>query len=179
MIRTTLRGLAAATLLLAIPSMSAGAQQAASSRFGLKAGISLPTGDFGDGTDLGFHVGGHAAVPLSGAWGLRFDADFGRYGAQDPVDNVTVLGGVANLTYRIATASELKPYLLGGVGYYNWKVSGTGGGSVDDSDLAWNVGIGYDFALGGSKLFTELRYLSIQSEGSAATMLPIVVGLRF
>jgi hypothetical protein len=41
------------------------------------------------------------------------------------------------------------------------------------------VGVGYDFKLGNSNLFTELRFLSIQSEGSATNTLPIVIGLRF
>ena len=47
MIRMTLRGLVAATLLLAA-STAANAQMASDSRFGLQGGVALPTGDFGE-----------------------------------------------------------------------------------------------------------------------------------
>jgi hypothetical protein len=180
MLRTMLRGLTAATALLVLTSAAANAQMA-SSRFGVNAGIALPMGDFGDAAGLGFHVGGHVALPLQGALGLRFDADFGRYGGESGtgIDNVTLLGGVANLVYRLQTQSELKPYILGGLGYYNTKITANGGGSGDASDLAFNVGVGYDFKMGNSNLYTELRYLSIQGDGGSLNTLPIVIGLRF
>ena len=89
-----------------------------------------------------------------------------------------LLGAVANIVLPIKTTSELKPYVYGGLGMYQWTMNGTGG-SLDETDLAFNVGVGYDFKLGNSNLFTELRFLSIQSEGSATNTLPIVIGLRF
>jgi opacity protein-like surface antigen len=179
MIRSTLRVLATASLL--VVAASTAKAQVAESRFGLKAGIALPMGDFGDFAGLGFHVGGHLSIPLQGQIALRFDADYGRYEGENGiiVDNVSLLGGMANLVFNLQTQSELKPYLLGGVGFYNVTLTGNGGGSADDSALAFNVGIGYDFNLGGSKLFTELRYLSIQNEGGSTNTLPIVLGLRF
>jgi opacity protein-like surface antigen len=169
----------AASLLLV--TATAAQAQMAESRFGAKVGIALPMGDFGDVAGLGFHLGGHMSIPLQGKLGLRVDVDYGRYGGEDgsAVDNVSLLGGVANLVYRMETSSELKPYLLGGIGFYNTTVEGTGGGSNDASDLAFNVGVGYDFKFGNSNLFTELRFLSIQSDGSSTTTLPIVIGLRF
>lgn len=179
MIRSTLRGLAAATALVVLVSSTATAQDA--TRFGLKAGISLPMGDFGDAVGLGIHAGGHWNLPIGNKLGLRLDADYGRYSGEDgtTVDNVSVLGGIANLVYNMEPMGAMKPYFFGGLGFYNWTVNGTGGGSFDESDLAFNVGVGYDFKLGNANLFTELRFLSIQSEGDATNMLPIVIGLRF
>lgn len=181
MLRTTLRGLVAATLLLAAVSATAQAQESPASRFGLKAGISLPMGDFGDGADMGFHLGGHFGLPLSGALSLRIDGDYGRYGGADGtgIDNVSMFGGVANLMYRMTTESQLKPYFFGGLGFYNTTMNFDDGTSGDSSDLAFNFGVGYDFTLGNSKLFTELRYLSIQGDGGSLDALPIVIGIRF
>lgn len=165
---------------LVFAASTAQAQAAAESRFGVKAGIALPMGDFADAAGLGFHVGGHVGIPLKNALSLRIDADYGRYSGEDDlgIDNASLLGGVVNLVYKIETQSELKPYILGGLGFYNWKFEG-GGVTVDDSDLAFNVGVGYDFKMGGKSLFTELRFLSVQTDGDALNTLPIVIGLRF
>jgi opacity protein-like surface antigen len=180
MIRSTLRGLAAASLVLALTSSVAAAQMA-EPRFGVKAGIALPTGDFGDVAGLGLHLGGHFSLPLQNAFSLRLDAEYATYGGEDNtgLDNVSLFGGMANLVYRMQTQSELKPYFLGGVGMYNARFEATGGGSASEADFAFNVGVGYDFKLGGSQLFTELRYLSVQTDGGATGMMPIVLGLRF
>ena len=177
MIRTVLRGLAASAALLLVVTASANAQMESSSRFGLSAGVALPMGDFGDVAGLGIHVGGHLQMPLGEKLKLRLNGDFGTYGGDvTGLDNITLLGGVANLLMPITTTSALKPYLLGGLGFYQWTVNGTGGGSADQSDLAFNVGAGYDW---GKNFFTEIRFLSIQSAGSATNTLPITVGLRF
>ena len=75
---------------LVFAASTAQAQAAAESRFGVKAGIALPMGDFADGAGLGFHVGGHVGIPLKNALSLRIDADYGRYSGEEDVgiDNV-------------------------------------------------------------------------------------------
>lgn len=179
-VRRTVVLAAVATALVALTAPSARAQ-ASPLRFGAQAGLALPMGDFGDVAGLGLHLGGHMNLPLDGPLALRFDADYGRYAGEGGpgVDNVSLLGGVANLVYRIETASELKPYLLGGLGLYRSRIEGTGGGATTASDLAFAVGVGYDFRLGSADLFTELRVVSIQTDGRALNTLPIVIGMRF
>lgn len=180
MIARSLRGLMAATVLVAAVSTAAEAQMDSSPRFGINAGVALPMGDFGDLVGLGIHAGAHLTLPLSGNLGLRINGDYGRYGGDvTGLDNATLLGGVANLVYNIQTESAFDPYIFGGLGFYNWKFNGTGGSSFDDSDLAFNFGAGYNFMMGNSKLFAEIRYLSIQSPSESLNTLPIVIGLRF
>ena len=143
MIRTFLRGLAASAALLVLVTASGSAQMAGASRFGLSAGVALPMGDFGDAAGLGIHVGGHIQMPLGENLKLRFNGDFGTYGGDAPgLDNITLLGAVANLVLPITTTSALKPYVFGGLGFYQTKANLVGGGSVDNSDLAFNVGGG-------------------------------------
>jgi opacity protein-like surface antigen len=178
MMSRALRGVLAATVLVAATATAAEAQASSASRFGLSAGVALPMGDFGDVVGLGFQIGGHFQMPLGSTLKLRINADWGRYGGDVAgLDNATLLGGMANLVLPINTTSDLKPYIFGGLGFYQYEFNGTGG-SASESDMAFNVGVGYDFTLGNSKLFTEIRYLSIQSD-PAINSLPIVIGLRF
>lgn len=179
MFARSLRGVLAATALVAAVSTAAEAQQA-SKGLGVYGGIALPMGDFGDAAELGFLIGGQYSIPLQNALGLRFNADWSRFGLPDGFDGSwTMLGAMANLTYNIETGTGLKPYLLGGLGFYNTKLDIDGLGSDDSSDLAFNIGAGYNFTAGGRSLFTEIRYVSIQGEGDALTMLPITIGIRF
>lgn len=180
MIARAFRGLAAATVLVVAVSSAAQAQKMASmSKFGLSAGIALPMGDFGDIADLGFDVGGHWQTGLGEKVMLRINADLSRYGLNGVDGSATLLGGMANIVLPLHTQSAFKPYLLGGVGIYNTKIDITGLGNASSSDLAINVGAGYDFMMGSKKLFTEIRYVSIQTDGSSLTTLPIVIGIRF
>lgn len=176
MIARSLRGLVAATVLVAGVASVSEAQMNTAPRFGINAGVALPMGDFGDVAGLGIHAGAHLGMDLgeSGMWGLRFNLDYGNYGGEDGFDNSTLLGGMVNIVMNVNTESAWKPYLIGGLGYYNYDISG-----FDDSDLAFNVGAGYNFMMGNSSLFTELRFVSIQTEGDALNTLPIVIGLRF
>ena len=178
MLVRTLRGLAAATALIAAVSSSSAAQAPTNeSRFGVNAGIALPMGDFGDAAELGFHLGGHIQMPLGEMLKLRVNGDFGSYGLPDGVDGSwTLLGGMANIVLPITTSSALKPYVFGGLGMYKWKIDIDGLGAIDDTKLAFNVGAGYDF---GKNFFTEIRFLSIQTDNDALNTLPIVIGLRF
>jgi hypothetical protein len=178
MIARTLRGLAAATLLVVTVSAASQAQMMEQHRFGVSAGVALPMGDFGDAAGLGLQIGGQLALPMGERVSLRFNVDYGRYSGEGGIDHVSLLGGVANVVLPLNSASALKPYVLGGLGFYQTTVD-VGGGSVDNSDLAFNIGIGYDFTMGSRSMFTELKYLSIQGDGGSTNTLPIVIGLRF
>lgn len=179
MIARSIRGLFAATALMTVAATGVQAQEATKG-IGATAGVALPMGDFGDIAGLGFHIGGQYAMPLQNALGLRFNLDYGRYGLENNVDgNTSLLGGVVNLTFNIETGTGLKPYIFGGLGFYNTKIEIDGFGSDDSSDMALNFGAGYNFAMGGKSLFTEVRYLSIQGDGGNLNTLPIVIGLRF
>jgi hypothetical protein len=177
MIARSLRGLLAATVLVAGVASVSEAQMNTAPRFGINAGVALPMGDFGEFAGLGIHAGAHLGMGLgeSGMWGLRFNLDYGTYSGEDGADNSSLLGGMANIVMNVNTESAWKPYIFGGLGFYNWDAAGV----VDDSDLAFNIGAGYNFMMGNSNLFTEIRYLSVQTEGDALNTLPIVIGLRF
>ncbi len=172
----TIRGLVAAILLIAAATTVAEAQTQSASRFGISAGISSPMGDFGDFADLGFIVGGQFSTGLGERLMLRINVDFSSYGASSPGSgDVTLIGGIANILLPITTQSELKPYVLGGVGMVNAKADG----SDSRTELAFNGGIGFNFNMANRVWFTEVKFVSVQTDGSSTTYLPVVLGLKF
>ncbi len=172
----SIRGLVAATLLVAAAATVAEAQMQSASRFGISAGISSPMGDFGDFADLGFIVGGQFSTGLGEKLTLRINVDFSSYGASSPGSgDVTLIGGIANIVLPITTQSELKPYVLGGVGMVNAKADG----SDSRTELAFNGGIGFNFNMANRVWFTEVKFVSVQTDGSSTTYLPVVLGLKF
>lgn len=174
-----LRGVLAATALVAAVSTAADAQ-AASKGLGVYGGIAMPMGDFGDAADLGFQIGGQYSMPLKNALGLRINADWNRFGLPDDVDGSwTLLGAMANVTYNIESGSGLKPYVLGGLGFYQYSLDIGGTNVGDDSGVAFNVGGGFNFMMGGRNLFAEVRYVSISADGDPLSMLPVSIGIRF
>jgi len=180
MLVRTLRGLAAATLLVAAAATAAEAQMESSSRFGLSGGISSPMGDFGDAAELGFIVGGHWSRALGESLRLRVNVDLSRYGLPSGTDgNWMLIGGMANIVYPIQNESALKPYILGGLGMTRSSIDITGFGSSNSTDLAFNAGVGFDFMMGSRGWFTEIKYVSVQGDGGSLDYLPIVLGIKF
>ncbi len=176
MIGRTVRGLVAATVLVAAVSSAAEAQMSSTPRFGVNAGVAMATGDVGDAVGLGIHAGAHFGMPFgtSAMWGWRANFDYGMYGGEDGGNDLTIMGGVANVIMNVQTESAWKPYLLAGIGFYNWDAE-----VVDDSEMAFNIGAGYNFTMGSANWFAEIRYLSIQTDPDAINTIPIVIGLRF
>jgi opacity protein-like surface antigen len=129
--------------------------------------------------------------------GLRVDATYGTNGANDvlkgdlttrlgqPTDETTkLLGANLDVTYASRSTARAKPYLLGGLGMYHVTISVTSGDSTTENSetkLAWNLGAGVSFRLGGGAAFLELRYVNLAAVSGfpRTTFLPIIAGLRF
>jgi opacity protein-like surface antigen len=180
MLVRSIRGLVAATLLVAVAATASQAQMAKTSHFGISGGIAAPMSDFGDAADLGFIVGGQWSTGLGERLNLRINVDLSRYGLPNNVDgNWMLIGGMANLVLPIHTESGFKPYVLGGLGITNAKLDVTGAGSNSASKLAFNGGIGFDFMMGSRSWFTEVKFVSVQTDGSSLTYVPVVLGIKF
>jgi opacity protein-like surface antigen len=191
--RKTLYGTLAVSLLL-VSASTAGAQLASPIRFNVHAGAALPVGSTGDEADLGFRVGAglELRAPLMPI-GLRFDGAFDRM-AIDP-DFLVAIGAppgtdgnipIWSITANAVVSPMVSPlYLIGGVGFYSWKVSiddpGGGGTFSSDSenDFGFNIGAGLSLPLTGFSTFIEARYHSIAVEGENINYVPIVFGIRF
>src|SRR5688500_9770141 len=167
--------------------MSASAAEAQSPiRFGLAGGWTMPQSDYGDVFESGFHgqvmLGfGMMALPVK----LRADLTYHSLGVEgdggilfDEEDDLRVIGGALNAIVGMGGIG-VKPYLTGGVGFYNSKF-----GDFDaENDFGLNGGVGLEFSLTGMSTFLEVRYVKIfvddDGDDFSAAIVPITFGIMF
>jgi hypothetical protein len=176
-----------AVLMVSVGAAPAVAQGGA--KFSLGGGLSVPLGDFSDAAGTGWH--GLAAVsfqPANLPLGFQVDGMYQRYGVDDDpifgdVDaNFRMIQGTANAVYAFQTSegTKVRPYLIGGVGLYNRKL--TSDDEIDDpeseTDFGINAGAGFDFAAGAVGIFVEGRFHNVFSDPDNTNFIPITVGVR-
>lgn len=188
---------AAAALLIALPAVSL-AQSGPGLGGGLAAGVNLPNEDFADGAKTGMVFQGWLGLGFGGL-GLRAEAlysrsdldapligDIGGISSPETSGNVDILGFTLNGVLTLPTP-VIRPYLIGGVGYYSRSVDQDVRNDFDelislsrtDSDFGWNAGAGVSIPLGGARLYVEGRYHSVDTEGTRTTFAPVVLGIAF
>jgi opacity protein-like surface antigen len=160
--------------------MSASAVEAQSPvRFGLAAGLSLPTGDDKDFFENGFHgqvmLGfGMMMLPVK----LRADLSYHSFGGKDNTlfadEDARVISGALNANIGMGGIG-VKPYLSAGLGVYNSKTGDFDG----ETDFGINGGAGLEFGLTGMSAFLEVRYVNVFSEGESSAFIPITFGIMF
>jgi hypothetical protein len=150
-------------------------------QLGIAGGLSLPTSDLSDLTDMGFNgtitVGmTPALIPL----GIRIDGAINQFSIKDDIGDGTVrfLSVTGNLVYKIPGAT-VSPYLIGGAGLYNANVDVPPFGSESENKFGWNVGGGINMPLSGFSTFIEARYNQVQTDGEALKFIPITFGILF
>ncbi len=146
---------------------------------GFGGGLSLPMGNFGDTYKTGWL--GQVIAGITGANGMlggRIDGMYVKHSVDAGTGpSVKLLGANADVVLSPGSAAaKLRPYLLGGLGFFNVK-SGTGSG---DTKFAFNLGGGLTVKAGSRMaVFLEGRYISVQTEGSSTGFIPISIGLRW
>jgi len=183
--KSTIRG---AVVGLAVMLVAQAAHAQAMS-FGFGGGLVVPTGTLGDGYSTGYSGSALVRVqPPASPVGFQVDAFYTRFGLQNGVDgHGQMIGGTANAVFAFPGASMARPYLIGGLGLYNNKVSIDGlGSSESQTKFGINAGAGFDFGLGKAKMYAEGRFHAIMKgvadangDEKAAYMIPLTVGLRF
>lgn len=189
--RHTNRGVklfAVAASLAASVALAGSAQaQASPIAFGITAGATKAVGDGSDGINLGYHAG--ALVQWNGPdlpIGIRADVVYHRFTFKD-VDNAneSITAGTVNAvwSFPMDKASQINPYLIGGVGYYHASFScsdcGAGETSASDNKFGINGGAGVTIPLSGFSTFIEARYHNVFTDGSSTKFIPISVGIMF
>jgi hypothetical protein len=186
--RVIAKGFAALTLGMLLSAPVAKAQGV---EFALGGGVGVPLGDFDDGAKLGWHgLAALSFVPEGWPVGIQIDGSYQQFGMEDAggfTDLKTrFIQGTGNVVFKFKTSEEstLRPYLIGGVGVYNSKVSASddpddllGGGSTD---FGLNAGAGFDFKAGGAGLFIEGRFHNVFTGGAGGDLryIPITLGIR-
>lgn len=177
--------LALSAVLLFLVAAEASAQGASGFHWGVFGGGTLPQGDAEDAFDTGWHGGGLLVfnIPVIPV-GLRVDA---AYHKLDPVDSgvstgdAEILAATADVTvgFRLLL---LKPYVVGGVGYYRLDFSDESFPSAfsgTENETGWNAGAGFSISLRKIDIFVEARYHSVATEGERFKFVPVSIGIVF
>ena len=174
--KRTVLGVVTAVLALTASAQVVHAQTSMS--FGIAAGATIPTGDFGDFFDTGFH--GMATLGFTPAmlpFGVRIDGMYNSLDASEGVDaTAKVLGFSANGVLAMG-GMVASPYLIGGVGFYNTDLGI--GGDDSSSDFGINIGLGARFNLSGFGTFAEIRFHNIFTEDESTRFIPLTFGIMF
>lgn len=150
---------------------------------GFGAGLSLPMGNFGDTYKTGWL--GQVIAGITGANGMlggRIDGMYVKHSVDGVSDASTrLLGANGDVVLSLGSmAAKLRPYVLGGLGFFNVKSKV---GSIEgpgDTKFAFNLGAGLTVKAGSRMaVFLEGRYISVQTEGSSTGFIPISIGLRW
>ncbi len=174
------------TLIALISIAGVGSLAAQGMRFGIGGGLLVPLGTYKDADKMGWLVGADATYWLLGApVGIRADIQYSQTDSKSgitPSHTTKLIGGLAEAVYAFGKkADAVRPYILGGVGYYNVKIDVTGLGSGSTSKVGFGGGAGLAFKLGpsGARFFVEGKYVSVSTTGGSTNFLPVRAGIRF
>jgi opacity protein-like surface antigen len=194
-------------VIVAVLAMSAAASAQVPNPISLYFGgaISFPTAPdaFSEGYNTGWH--GTAGVGYKFAPNFqvigkieyhRFSVDYDN----DPLlatanidggqNNMWMFGADARYAFGLP-AAPVTPYVIGGLGLANISFSEFDGveplaTSLNDAydgsqtDLYFNLGAGAELKTGPLwSLFAQIRYVSVQTEGDAASFVPFTLGVKF
>jgi hypothetical protein len=141
------------------------------------AGLSLPTGDFGDAASMGYHLGGAVAFPMAPLFNVGVRAAYNRWGWEDDVDgNFSTIEALA----FAKVSAPAGPFGMVGIGLSSSDAEQTLPGEPTQefdrqTDFAWALGGGY-----GMTMFEiTLLYHSISTEGDATNYFTLSAGLGF
>jgi hypothetical protein len=174
--RVRLGILAIVLVVFATPGLGAQAQPTEGIRFGVGGGLTMPIGTYGDFDKAGWHALGVLQFPIGQApLHGRVDAMYGQTSHDVGSGSTTLTGATGDILYHIGDrAASVRPYILGGLGFYNVDFGG-----ASESKFAFGAGGGILFSIGTMHAFLEGRYMSVQTSGSSLNFLPITLGLLF
>ena len=187
--KRTALGVAAAVLTLAASAAVVHAQNPMT--FGIAAGATVPTGDFGDGANTGFHgMVTLGAMPALVPFGVRLDGMYHSLGGDDFTEGTETFTGVSaeilaatlNGVFSMPGMMVTSPYLIGGIGYYGSKGKSDQFETERTNAFGLNIGIGAKFNLSGFGTFAEARYhhvMQSDEDGGSYQFIPLTFGIMF
>ena len=169
---------------LCVAAAKPGAAQTGTT-LGVGLGITNPMGDWGDNAVIGdkmgfnFGVGAGLALGRTAPVRLRVEGSYTQTSHQTGIDgNTKLMGAMVSLVYPFATPGKIKPYILGGLGFYNVKVS-QATSDTSKTSVGFGGGAGIRFPMTSMSLFVEARYLTAKAFDLTFAQLPITAGIQF
>jgi opacity protein-like surface antigen len=157
-------------------------------RYGAGAGLLLPVGDYHSLDNPGWVVGADVTYWLASASvAIRVEGSYSRTserpGSCCIADHKTTFaGGMLDFVYAFGrTADRIRPYVLAGVGLYNWRLSAPGLTPASETKVGFGGGAGVAYRMGrrSTRIFLESKVTDVSVNGIDLVSIPIRVGLRF
>lgn len=169
-------GLTSAAVLLTGVQLSAQSMKPVT--LGIAAGAAIPIGNLSDAFNTGYN--GTIALGLSSVGsplGLRFEGAYNKFlGRNANQPDRRIIAGTANLVYSLP-GQGIRPYLIGGGGYYSQKDDQANVSSVNNFGI--NGGIGAMFPLSGFNAYVEARIHDVFTDVSSTQFIPVTFGILF
>jgi hypothetical protein len=163
--------------------LSSPALHAQSIGFSLGGGVGVPLDTFDDLVKVGWHgIAAISFIPDNVPVAIQIDGSFSRFSDETPFDiQSQLIYGTADAVYKFASSEDTKfrPYVIGGVGVYNSKATGSDALGGSSTKFGVNAGAGFDFNAGGAGLFLEGRFHNVFTDGDNLKFIPITLGIRF
>ncbi|HEX6105947.1 MAG TPA: outer membrane beta-barrel protein [Gemmatimonadales bacterium] len=190
-----MKRLASVGLILAAAAAFMAPQAAAQARGIVGVGLGVPVGDFADEAGAAAQSGGGTVLaglewlPRGRSFGLRVDGAYNRF-CTSACDEAA---GELDVRYRFLNANvnglvefpvgnaDLRPYLIAGVGIYNYKLEGDDAPALADeseTDFGLNGGLGMTYTIGRVGIFAEGRFHNVFATGSDLQYIPVMLGAR-
>jgi hypothetical protein len=130
----------------------------------ISGGATFPIGAYAEFANTGWMAAGGVLFGV-GSSGLGIGADL-IYGQNNHDDlllesaKTSVYGAMAIVNYAFGSQGKIRPFVFGGLGVAGHRFSADGSESDTESDVAYQLGAGVDFPIGGTTSFyAEGRYL--------------------
>ena len=154
--------------------------------FGLQAGIAIPTGDFGDGFDMGFGGQGNFAYHINPMLDVTASVGYLTWSGKEADYTFSSVPVLAGVRYYFGK-DKFKPYVAGELGMHFTTVETPSyeylgvtydGGSSSDSYFGFGVGAGFLYKMGPNlDLDVNAKYNSISTEGSSSSYISVMAGV--
>jgi len=162
-------------LAAALVVLTAGAASAQKVSIGPIAGFTLPMGDFGNVSGMGFHIGATGDYELSGGFSVGGDVVWHHTSGKDdfekaltaangqPTDvTFSIIPILVHGKYSFPGATKYRPYLKGGVGIYHLSTKEDAGSLGDHTDSSNKFGV----TLGGGTSITDRGAMQLGIDGA-------------
>jgi opacity protein-like surface antigen len=158
----------------------------------VSGGLSMPVSDLSDQVNSGYNVNvglniGAPIVPVGARLEVGYNGFDGKSCCNFSGGTVRIISGTANAILNLGPTSAA-PYLIGGLGIYNFHGSTTFNSftgattSIDNTKAGVNIGGGLRFPLAGISTFLEARYHVMLGDSFNYTnsqFIPITFGIQF
>jgi hypothetical protein len=162
--------------------LGAGSLRAQGVEFSVGAGIGIPLGSFDDVVKIGWQATGAVLFqPRTLPVGIQIDGSFSRFSDETPLDiKNQLIYGTADAVYRFQGGEDTRihPYLIGGLGIYNSKATGSDALTGSTTKFGLNAGGGMDFNAGSVGMFVEARFHNVFVNGPNIEFFPINLGIH-